>query len=168
MREDLQDLSRRWTEAAQAHPVVRRLLPWAESLLDAADISRTCGLDAQARDIAARVEARLEAVVAKPSIHQAPPDLAADWNSQGLPSEPDSKRQERLWRRVRSLRAHRLPFAGEGHPREQGLAWGPYNRQSAVAEALSAMAGVDPLWVDELLERERAMRTVDSLLGIPG
>jgi hypothetical protein len=59
-----------------------------------------------------------------------------------------------------------MPFQGEGHPQAQGLAWGPYNQQSAVAEALSAVAGVDPLWVDDLLERERSLRSIDRLLGL--
>lgn len=161
-----EDLSRRWAELAAANPAARRLLPWAESLLDAARVSRTCGLEGQAQDIEGRVLRRLESVQSRPSLSQEPPRLSSDWASAGLPTSPDPRRTEWLWRRVRSLRARRLPFAGEGHPREQGLAWGPYNRQSAVAESLSSIASVDPLWVDDLLERERALRSIDKLLGL--
>jgi len=163
---DVENLALRWNEATANHPVVRRFLPWAESLLDAARVSAGCGLDFQADLLAQRVENRLEKLLSIPVYTGEVEPLDLRWESQGLPQDPDGKRQERLWRRVRSMRSHRLPFQGEGHPEAQGLAWGPYNQQSAVAEALSAVAAVDPLWVDDLLERERSLRSIDRLLGL--
>lgn len=165
---DLEVLSDRWTQAAADHPLVRRFLPWAESLLDAARVSAGCGLAYQAELLAGRAERKLETLRAIPVRTGEVQPLDVRWEGQELPSDPDVQRQERLWRRVRSMRSHRMPFQGEGHPRAQGLAWGPYNQQSAVAEALSAVAGVDPLWVDDLLERERSLRTIDALLGLSG
>ena len=166
MRMDLETLSVRWTESAAQHPVVRRFLPWAESLLDAARVSAGCGLECQARLLALRAEKRLGSLLSIPVQTGEVEPISVRWDGDGLPVAPDSRRQDRLWRRVRSMRSHRMPFQGEGHPEAQGLAWGPYNRQSAVAEALSAVAGVDPLWVDDLLERERSLRSVDRLLGL--
>ena len=154
-----------WERAAQGHPVARRLLPWAEALLDAAEVSRTCGLASQADDLEDRVRRRLESVLAKGPVQADLPALSASWSGRDLPSAPGEDREERLWRKVRDLRVHRMPFSGQGHPREQGLAWGPYNQQSAVAEALAGLAGADPLRVDDLLEREKAMRCIDLLLG---
>ena len=168
MKADLEDLSRRWSEAIANHPVVRRFHPWAESLIDAARVSAGCGLEVQAELLAWRVEKRLESLLSIPVRTTAMEPLDAGWSGDGLPTLPDVTRQERLWRRVRSMRSRRLPFRGEGHPGAQGLAWGPYNRQSAVAEALSAVAGADPLWVDDLLERERSLRSIDRLLGLAG
>jgi len=166
LKSDAEGLALRWTEAAADHPVVRRFLPWAESLLDAVRVSAGCGLEIQADLLVRRAQKRLDVLLAIPVRTGEAEPLAVQWESRGLPSDPDARRQEGLWRRVRSMRSHRLPFQGEGHPQAQGLAWGPYNQQSAVAEALSAVAGVDPLWVDDLLERERSLRSIDRLLGL--
>lgn len=168
MTGQVHDLGEAWAEAVAGRPAARRLLPWAESLLDAAKVSRACGLEGQAREIEDRLRRRLETVLSRPSPGQEIPRVDVGWNAAGLPEEPDPRRIEGVWRRVRAMRARRMPFAGEGHPREQGLAWGPYNGQSSVAEALSAIAAVDPLWVDELLERERSMRSIDAILGTGG
>ncbi len=166
MSADVQHLAQRWTAAAEDHPVVRRFLPWAESLLDAARVSTGCGLDFQAHLLAQSAEKRLDRLLSIPVQTRQIEPLTVRWESEGLVPAPDARRQERLGRRVRSMRSHRMPFRGEGHPQAQGLAWGPYNHQSAVAEALSAVAGVDPLWVDDLLERERSLRAIDALLGL--
>jgi hypothetical protein len=165
---DIEEIHRRWTESSPRHPVVRRLLPWAESLLDAARISTTCGLQPQARRLAARVQARLEELERVPVADAAVKPIDSRWDARELPAFPDDARRKKLSRRVRSLRSHRMPFSGQGHPKARGLAWGPYNQQSALAEALSAIAGADPLWVDDLLERERTLRSIDRLLGLPG
>jgi len=168
MSRGLDELAREWEGAAATHPVVARFLPWAHTLLDAARTSAACDLEFQADRLAARARKRLETLleIPVPTGRIAPLDVR--WTPGDLPAKPDPRRQERLGRRVRSMRSHRLPFRGEGHPKARGLAWGPYNRQSAVAEALSAIASVDPLWVDDLLERERSLRTIDLLLGLPG
>lgn len=157
-----------WETLAKEHPVASRLLPWAKRLVDASRVSRSCGLETQAVLLERRVAARLAEISAQQVVGAGNVELEARWNADGLPSAPVPERQTRLWRRVRSMRAERMPFRGEGHPGFQGLAWGPYNRQSAVAELLSAAAKIDPLWVDDFLERERAMRTIDRLLGLPG
>ncbi|HNY31786.1 MAG TPA: hypothetical protein PKO15_12940 [Fibrobacteria bacterium] len=159
-------LSRRWQEVAQSHPVARRFLPWAMRLLDAAAVSRSCGLDSQAERLEGRVKVRLDELLARPGSTQVKMELDSTWSPEGLAVWPTRSRQETLWRKVRLLRAQRQPFRGEGHPGFRGLAWGPYNRQSSVAEALSAAAKVDPLWVDDFLERERSMRLIDTLLGL--
>ncbi len=156
----------RWQDAAATRPVARRLLPWAQRLLDATSVSSACGLSAQADVIATRVLRRLEEILRQPSTSQEKAALTSGWNPDGLAPSPSRSRQESVWRRVRLLRAHRQPFRGEGHPEFRGLAWGPYNRQSSVAEALSAAAKVDPLWVDDFLERERSLRLIDALLGL--
>ena len=166
MKSDIEALSGRWSEAAEHHPVVRRFLPWAGSLLDAARVSAGCGLDFQAELLALRAGTRLDSLLSVPVRASEVEPLSEGWKSAGLPVAPEADRQQRLWRRVRSMRSRRMPFRGEGHPEAKGLAWGPYNRQSAVAEALSAVASVDPLWVDDLLERERSLRTIDALLGL--
>jgi hypothetical protein len=166
LKTDIEALSGLWSEAAGHHPVARRFLPWAESMLDAARISAGCGLEFQTEVLVTRVQGRLESLLSIPVHTGDVESIPVVWESAGLPSAPENDRQQRIWRRVRSMRSHRMPFRGEGHPEAQGLAWGPYNRQSAVAEALSAVASVDPLWVDDLLERERSLRTVDALLGL--
>lgn len=158
-------LSRRWEQSAATHPVVRRFLPWANRLLDAASVSRACGLERQADQLLHRVATRLETLLARPDLSREEVRLASTWSAEGLSGAPSRSRQEALWRKVRLLRAQRQPFRGEGHPGFRGLAWGPYNRQSSVAEALSAAAKVDPLWVDDFLERERSLRLIDQLLG---
>lgn len=165
MRDRLERTSSSWREAAERSPVAKRLEPWADSLLAAARESLACGLEVQARGLAERVEARLESVLAMPSHDSEPTKLEAEWKTDGLPATPGRDRETKVWRRVRALRAVRLPFQGEQHPAAMGLAWGPYNRQSAVAEALKAAARVDPLWVDDFLEREKAMRALDGILG---
>lgn len=121
---------------------------------------------AQERLLLGKVHKRLEELLAKPGSSRQKIELSCGWNPEGLPAFPSRSRQEALWRKVRLLRAHRQPFRGEGHPEFRGLAWGPYNRQSSVAEALSAAAKVDPLWVDDFLERERSLRLIDVLLGV--
>jgi len=166
MRSGLDELARKWEDAASTHPVVGRFLPWARTLLDAARVSAGCDLEFQAGRLAAQVERRLGSLLEIPVPTGKLAPLGVRWEPGELPPTPDGHRQELLGRRVRSMRSHRLPFRGEGHPKARGLAWGPYNRQSAVAEALSAVASVDPLWVDDLLERERSLRTVDRLLGL--
>ncbi|HXP90285.1 MAG TPA: hypothetical protein VN931_05075 [Fibrobacteria bacterium] len=168
MATDVDDLVRRWEEAASTHPVVGRFLPWALTLLDAARVSAGCDLGFQADRLLAKARRRLENLLETPVGSGRIEPLEVRWEAPELPKKPDGMRQERLGRRVRSMRSHRLPFRGEGHPQARGLAWGPYNRQSAVAEALSAVAAVDPLWVDDLLERERSLRSIDLLLGLPG
>jgi hypothetical protein len=165
---ELDDSARRWEEAASTHPVVGRFLPWARILLDAARVSARCGLEFQANRLAAKAQRKLESLLEIPVRSGRIAPLDVRWEVRDLPQKSDGKRQERLGRRVRSMRSHRLPFRGEGHPQVRGLAWGPYNRQSAVAEALSALAAVDPLWVDDLLERERSLRSIELLLGLPG
>ncbi|MBK9575718.1 MAG: hypothetical protein IPK50_21340 [Fibrobacterota bacterium] len=166
MDQDPTELSRRWQEAASTRPAARRFLSWAQRLLDAAMVSQACGLTAQADHLADKARVRLEAILAQPSTARDKIELTSGWNPDGLAPNPARSRQEALWRRVRLLRAHRQPFRGEGHPEFRGLAWGPYNRQSSVAEALSAAAKVDPLWVDDFLERERSLRLIDGLLGL--
>ena len=166
MRERLERLEAAWHEAAQQRPVVKRLEPWASALLGAARESLTCHLERQAGLFADRVQARLESLLAMPLPSNQEIRLETTWSPEGVPKPVSGDRQTRVWRRVRSLRAARLPFQGDQHPGAMGLAWGPYNRQSAVAEALKAAAQIDPLWVDDLLEREKAMRTLDGLLGV--
>ena len=161
----LDDALARWQEVAKDQPVARRFLSWAESLIGSARESASCGLDRQAQLLLDRTTIRLESILAMPSAGPEDAALAAAWDPSGLPRMASGERQARVWRRVRSLRAARLPFQGEHHPAAMGLAWGPYNRQSAVAEALKAAAQVDPLWVDDFLEREKAMRALDGLLG---
>lgn len=166
MRRRLEDLEAAWREAAARRPVVKRFEPWARTLLDAARESLTCRLERQAGLFLDRVQARLDALLALPAPDHQDLRLQAGWDPAGLPKPVGTDRQTRVWRRVRSLRAARLPFQGEHHPAAMGLAWGPYNRQSAVAEALKAAARIDPLWVDDFLEREKAMRLLDGLLGV--
>jgi hypothetical protein len=166
VRERLERLEAAWREVAQRRPVAKRLEPWARTLLGAARESLTCRLERQAGLFLDRVQARLDDLSAIPLASNQDIRLEAAWNPEGLPKPVGGDRQERVWRRVRSLRAARLPFQGEHHPGAMGLAWGPYNRQSAVAEALKAAARLDPLWVDDFLEREKAMRTLDGLLGV--
>ena len=165
MRNRLEALEAQWQEAAQQRPVAKRLEPWARTLLAAARESLTCRLERQAGLFLDRVQAKLDGLLAKPLATSQDIRLQTGWNPEGLPPPASGERQARVWRRVRSLRAARLPFQGEHHPGAMGLAWGPYNRQSAVAEALKAAAQIDPLWVDDFLEREKAMRTLDGLLG---
>jgi hypothetical protein len=165
VRERLEGLEAAWQEAARQRPVAKRLEPWARTLLAAARDSLTCRLEVQASLFMDRVQARLDGLLAMPLPGNQEIKLQASWNADGLPRPVGSERQTRVWRRVRSLRAARLPFQGEHHPGAMGLAWGPYNRQSAVAEALKAAAQIDPLWVDDFLEREKAMRILDGLLG---
>lgn len=143
-------------------PSAGRLRPWGLALLDAARMSAACGLERQARQLLERSTSRLPPE--RPLIPKAA--LATSWNREGLPKEPSMRREEAQWRRIRSLRASRRPYDGAQHPGKHGLAWGPYNRASAVVEALEAAAGVDPLWVDDVLERERAAGAIDALLGI--
>lgn len=154
-----------WRQAAGKLPVAKRLLPWAESLLAAAQESATCGLETQAKALLERAMSRLVGIKALPSGDLSEVKLATEWDASGLPTTSSRERQTGVWRRVRALRAARLPFQGEHHPAAMGLAWGPYNQQSAVAEALKGAALVDPLWVDDFLEREKAMRALDALLG---
>lgn len=165
MRERLEQLEAAWQEAASQRPVAKRLEPWARTLLGAARESLTCRLERQAGLFLDRVQARLDGLMAMPLAANQDVRLETVWNADGLPKPVGTDRQTGVWRRVRSLRAARLPFQGEHHPAAMGLAWGPYNRQSAVAEALKAAAQVDPLWVDDFLEREKAMRILDGLLG---
>lgn len=165
---DIEEIDRRWSEASEQHPVVRRLRPWAHSILEAARVSAVCGLHDQADQLALRASRRLETAREIPVPDAAARPLAARWDSRELPPSPDDRRRKDLSRKVRSLRSHRLPFSGQGHPKARGLAWGPYNQQSALAEALSAIAAADPLWVDDLLERERTLRSIDRLLGLGG
>jgi hypothetical protein len=165
---DIEEIDRLWEESSRRHPVVQRLLPWARSLLDAARLSAGCGLPDQADRLAEHARDRLERIEAIPVPESAFAPLTVQWDPRQLPSPASDLRRENLSRRVRSLRAHRMPFSGQGHPKARGLAWGPYNQQSALAEALSAIAAADPLWVDDLLERERSLRAIDRLLGLPG
>ncbi len=165
MRERLEGLEAAWREASAERPVVRRLEPWAHGLIAAARESLACRLDRQAGILLDRVQMRLDALLAMPGHDDGEIRLAAVWDSTGLPKPVGSDRSARVWRRVRALRAARLPFQGEYHPAARGLAWGPYNQQSAVAETLQAAARVDALWVDDFLEREKAMRALDELLG---
>lgn len=166
MRDRLEQLETAWQEAAPARPVAKRWEAWAGSMLAAARESLTCHLDRQAGMLLDRVQSRLQQILDLPSVAHQELRLEARWNPEGLPKPPGNDRQTRVWRRVRSLRAARLPFQGEHSPEAMGLAWGPYNRQSAVAQVLKAAAQVDPLWVDDFLEREKAMRAMDSLLGL--
>lgn len=165
MRERLDGLEAAWREASAERPVARRFEPWARSLLAAARESLACRLERQAGLLADRVQARLDVLLAAPRHDHGEIRLETAWDSAGLPKPPGTDRSARVWRRVRALRAARLPFQGEQHPAARGLAWGPYNRQSAVAETLQAAARVDALWVDDFLEREKAMRALDELLG---
>lgn len=156
---EIEALEGRWE--ALAGPSAR-LVPWARSLLQAARLSLACGLDAQA---AVLVERAAKAFPARSETARRP-ELKSSWSVEGLPKAPSIRREEAQWRRIRSLRASRRPYDGAQHPGKQGLAWGPYNRASAVVEALEAAARVDPLWVDDILERERASGAIDALLGI--
>lgn len=143
-------------------PVAVRMRPWASRLLDAARMSLACGLETQALGLLERVERRLPKDVEGPRRIS----LEATWKTDGLPRAPSVKREESLWRRVRALRSARRPYDGAQHPGRHGLAWGPYNRASAVIETLELAAHVDPLWVDDVLERERAAGAIDHLLGL--
>jgi hypothetical protein len=160
MIQEIEQLEDLW-KAAKG-PSAERLRPWGLALLDAARLSAACGLDHQAKQLVARSSSRLPSN----STASAGVALGVSWNREGLPREPSMRREEAQWRRIRSLRASRRPYDGAQHPGKQGLAWGPYNRASAVVEALEAAAGVDPLWVDDVLERERAAGAIDALLGI--
>ncbi len=166
MNERLDKVWADWQELAKIRPIAARFLPWAESLLAAARESAVCGLDRQAELLLARIQARADSIGTAPFESDKEVRLEAVWNPKGLPPPANPQRQARVWRKIRSLRSARLPFQGEHHPAAMGLAWGPYNQQSAVAEALKAAASVDPLWVDDFLEREKAMRALDGLLGM--
>lgn len=160
MIEEIEQLEVLWKDSKG--PSAERLRPWGLALLEAAKLSAACGLDHQAKQLVARSSSRLPSSTSQ-SVR---PQLGTSWNRQDLPKEPSFRREEAQWRRIRSLRASRRPYDGAQHPGKQGLAWGPYNRASAVVEALEAAAGVDPLWVDDVLERERAAGAIDALLGI--
>lgn len=147
---------------ASQGPSSARSRVWGLSLLEAARVSLACGLERQARLLLDRSVARLPA----DTLMASKPELSASWNREGLPREPSLRREEAQWRRIRSLRASRRPYDGAQHPGRHGLAWGPYNRASAMVEALEAAAAVDPLWVDDVLERERAAGAIDVLLGV--
>jgi len=157
---ELANLVSRW-EAVDGPPD-SHLKKWAITLIQAARASLSCGLEAQARVLMERAESRLPTHVESPKCVE----LKVSWNAEGLPRTPSIRREEAQWRQVRSLRSARRPYDGAQHPGKQGLAWGPYNRASAVVEALEAAARIDPLWVDDFLERERASASIDHLLGI--
>lgn len=160
MTDRLDDLAARW-EAATG-PSASRMRIWSSRMLEAARISAACGLGAQAEVLLDRLERAL------PRRSDAPTKVAlqASWNASGLPKAPSARREEELWRRVRALRSARRPYDGAQHPGRRGLAWGPYNRASAVIETLERAAAVDPLWVDDFIERERAAAAIDALLGV--
>lgn len=160
MIERIDALAARW-EAAPGGGAAR-MKPWAARMLEAARTSFACGLAAQAERLLERVERAL------PPLTEGPRTIAIHvaWNAGGLPSTPVVKREEELWRMVRFLRSKRRPYDGAQHPGRRGLAWGPYNRASAVVEMLECAARVDPLWVDDFLERDRAAGAIDRLLGI--
>lgn len=153
-------LAVRWEEAKG--PSVARMRPWATRMLDAARTSLSCGLEAQAERLIERVEQAFPANTEGPRAIS----IQATWSADGLPRTPAPKREDDLWRRVRSLRSQRRPYDGAQHPGRQGLAWGPYNRASAVVEMLESAARVDPLWVDDFLERDRACGAIEKLLGL--
>lgn len=90
--------------------------------------------------------------------------LETTWNPDGIP-RPDPAREEALWRRLRAAKARRTPYRGENHPARQGIEWGPYNRTSALVEALERAGEVDALWVDEFVERHRTLLTIERMLG---
>lgn len=159
MIEEIERAEAAW--AASQGPSSARLRSWGQSLLEAARLSVACGLERQARLLLDRSVAGLP-----PPLLASRPELSTSWNREGLPKEPSLRREEAQWRRIRSLRASRRPYDGAQHPGRQGLAWGPYNRASAMVEALEAAASVDPLWVDDVLERERAAGAIDALLGV--
>ena len=156
----IEEMRGRWDAAKGA--VVERMRPWAMRLIDAARTSLACGLEAQAFALIERVECHF------PKDVEGPRRIAfqVSWNVEGLPRAPSIEREKTLWRRVRALRSARRPYDGVQHPGRQGLAWGPYNRASAVIETLELAARIDPLWVDDFLERERAAGAIDHLLGI--
>lgn len=158
----LEELALRWESAGG--PGAARMKPWAARMLEAARSSRSCGLDAQVDELLDRLERALPAEV------EGPRRIAFDasWKSDSLPSGASPRREEELWRRVRALRAARRPYDGAQHPGRKGLAWGPYNRASAVIETLERAAAIDPLWVDDFIERERAAGAIEALLGIDG
>lgn len=162
MIDDIAALEARWAEVRG--PGAKALQAWAQGLLQAARTSLACGLSVQARLLLEKAEARLPAGVQGPRKLR----LEAAWSPVGLPSRPSAKREEAQWRRIRSLRSARRPYDGAQHPGRHGLAWGPYNRASAVVEALEQSARRDALWVDDFLERERAAGAIDRLLGCPG
>lgn len=160
MIEEIERAEASWTSSQG--PSSARLRSWGLSLLEAARMSLACGLERQARLLLDRSIARLP----PQTLLASRPELSTSWNREGLPKEPSLRREEAQWRRIRSLRASRRPYDGAQHPGKQGLAWGPYNRASAMVEALEAAACVDPLWVDDVLERERAAGAIDALLGV--
>lgn len=160
MIEEIERVEALWKSSGG--PSAEKLRAWGLALLDAARMSAACGLERQARQLLERSASRLPPEA--PLVPKA--SLATSWNRDGLPKEPSMRREEAQWRRIRSLRASRRPYDGAQHPGKHGLAWGPYNRASAVVEALEASAGVDALWVDDVLERERAAGAIDALLGI--
>ena len=143
---------------------VQRMRLWAERMLDAAETSLSCGMQAQAELLLERVEGRFPKDVegSRQIVFQ------TAWKSDGLPRAPSADREKTLWRKVRTLRSARRPYDGAQHPERHGLAWGPYNRASAVVETLELAARIDPLWVDDIIERERAAGAIDHLLGIAG
>lgn len=162
MIQRIEALAARWDEAQGA--VAIRMRPWAARMLDAARTSLACGLVPQAERLLERVERTLPQRTEGPRVVS----LQVSWNAEGVPRIPAAKREEELWRKVRSLRSQRRPYDGAQHPGRRGLAWGPYNRASAVVEMLECAARVDPLWVDDFLERDRAASAIDRLLGIAG
>jgi hypothetical protein len=160
--DEIAALEARWAEARG--PGATALRAWASAILQAARTSLACGLSTQARLLLDKAAARL------PVGGQGPRrlELGATWNPKDLPVRPSARREEAQWRRIRSLRSARRPYDGSQHPGRQGLAWGPYNRASAVVEALENAARRDALWVDDFLERERATGAIDRLLGCAG
>jgi len=159
---ELEALERQWADVRG--PGAEALKGWAASLLQAARTSLACGLEAQAALLLEKARARLPVG----SADRRKLELGVAWSPRGLPGVPSARREEAQWRRVRSLRSARRPYDGVHHPGRQGLAWGPYNRASAVVEALETAARRDALWVDDFLERERAAGAIDRLLGCPG
>lgn len=74
-------------------------------------------------------------------------------------------RQRLLGRRLTALRAHREQ-RNLGDVYAEGVAVGPYNRRSALGDALERIRRTDALWVEEFLELEAGLRGLEAAFGI--
>jgi hypothetical protein len=131
-------------------------------MLEAARTSFACGLAAQAERLLERVESAL------PPPSEGPRTVAIQvaWNASGLPSASIAKREEELWRKVRSLRSRRRPYDGAqirgvgdwpGAPLQSGFGGG---RNARMRRPRRPFVG------GRLLERDRAAGAIERLLGI--
>lgn len=74
-------------------------------------------------------------------------------------------RERLLGRRLTALRARREQ-RNLGDVYAEGIAVGPYNRRSALGDALERIRHTDALWVEEFLELEAGLRGLEAAFGI--